>query len=145
MPLPLLGLAASALGGVAKKLAGKALKAATKGKLLGSGGGKELLKTAAKGAVGIAGTAIITRSVNSVPMGLPSTLPEMTEYQGGRRVRVNSDGTREWAKPYRRMNPMNVRALRKAVRRIGSAEKLLKSIFTISGGKVTVRTKRRAR
>lgn len=142
MPLPLLGLGLSALGGVAKKLAGKALSAATKGKLLGAGGGKELAKTLGKGIAATAGTAIITRGVNSVPTTLPSTLPSLGMVESGGRggMRYTSSG-----KPYRRMNPMNVRALRKAIRRIGSAEKLFKSVFTISGGKVTPRTKRRAR
>lgn len=141
MPIPLLGLGLSALGGVAKKLAGKALSAATKGKLLGSGGGKELLKTAAKGAVATVGGTILTNRVTQsmTPSYGPSSLPSVTaRYAGG--DEGGGSGRR-----YRRMNPMNVRALRKAVRRIGSAEKLLKSIFTISGGKVTVRTKRRAR
>lgn len=143
MPIPLLGLAVGALGSAAKKLAGKALSAATKGKLLGSGGGKELLKTAAKGAVATVGGAVLTSRVNQAmtPYG-PASLPSVGPDDGIRRVKGWTGSG--WARP-RRMNPMNVRALRKAVRRIGSAEKLLKSIFTISGGKVTVRTKRRGR
>lgn len=43
----------------------------------------------------------------------------------------------------RRMNPLNIRALRKAIRRVGSAERLFKSVFTISGGQVRPKTRRR--
>lgn len=149
MPIPLLGLGLSALGGVAKKLAGKALKAATKGKLLGAGGGKELLKTAAKGAVATVGgtvlTSTVTRALGPSPVSsLPSQLPSLG---GGEMVGYESGGRRytKSGKLIRTMNPLNIRALRKAIRRVGSAERIFKQVFTISGGKVTPRTKRRGR
>ena len=49
-----------------------------------------------------------------------------------------------WGRTYRRMNPMNVRALRRSVRRINSAEKLFRKVFTITKGQVNVRKPRRS-
>ena len=74
------------------------------------------------------------------------TMPTLSGPGGGLPEYVPGEGgTWKLKRPSRRMNPMNVRALRKAVRRIGSAEKLFRKVFTISGGKVTPRLKRGSR
>jgi len=137
MPLPIVG---ALFGGVAKKLAGKALRWVTRGKLIGQGGGRAAAGRIA-GALGTGATVgtiatigrDVIRSRSQMPSGpLPEYEPD--PYNGGGwRIKQRA----------RRMNPMNVRALRRAVRRVGSAEKLFRQVFTISGGKVTPRTKRR--
>lgn len=120
MPLPII---AGLLGGAAKKLAGKALRWVTKGKLLGSGGGRAALKRVGGIVAGTAATGIV----------LPRVTTTMSS--AGRGVREMFGGDDGGGRTYRRMNPMNVRALRRAVRRLGSAEKLFKTVYRFNTGK----------
>lgn len=49
-------------------------------------------------------------------------------------------------KKYRRQNPANVKALRRAVRRIEAAEKLFRSVLSVQGKKSTgIKTKKKGR
>jgi hypothetical protein len=78
------------------------------------------------------GTAIVRSS--DVRGAVPSQY-STTAHQGqmghysrtGRFIRTNARG-----KAIRRMNPMNVHAARRAIRRIHSGEKLLRKIFSVS-------------
>lgn len=136
MALPFLAMG---IGAVAKKFArkaaGKALGALTGGKLLGKGGGKTALGRIAGGAIATATTVPVLRSagraVSKKKGELIGDTYSESETSFGRRA-------------YRRMNPMNVRALRRSVRRIHSAEKLFRQVFTITKGSVTVRKARRS-
>lgn len=145
MAIPLIGAAIRLGGSVLAKVAGKALKRATKGKLIGAGGGMELAKTAAKVGGGLGVTLPILRSA-SVPRSA------LTPGRGNFGPDLNPFGTNERTgatfgfggrRKYRRMNPMNHRALRRSVRRLEMAEKLFRKVFTISGGRVTPKKRTR--
>lgn len=140
MPFPLLGLlggaaARTGIAAIGKKVAGRALRFLTKGRLIGQGGGAIAARRLGGLALG-AGTAVeVGRQVRDVvnqrrrPYTDPST---------------GIEGTERIGRIYRRMNPMNVRALRRSVRRIHSAEKLFRKVFTITKGQVNVRKARRS-
>jgi hypothetical protein len=134
VPLPIIG---ALIGGAAKKLAGKALRWATKGKLLGAGGGANAIKRVGGTAIATVGTAVLGPRVLS--SGSRAVSRAASAAWGG----DDDKGGRS----YRRMNPMNVRALRRAVRRLGSAEKLFKQVYSFNHGKaaVNVRPKRKGR
>ncbi len=142
MPLPIIGGLVSAGLSIGKKLLGKAVSKAAKGKLLGSGGGKEILKTVTK-AVG-AGTAVTVASNPIIKMAQRQTTA-VTKYGGDYDVgEPIPRGYSASGRRYRRMNPMNHRALRRAVRRLEGAERLFRKVFTISGGKLIPKKKRRS-
>lgn len=144
MPLPIIG---AGLGMLAKRvlpaagrLAGRALRAATKGKLLGQGGGRELVRTAARGALGgvtAGGLALTARDiVRTARRGAAAgTAGAPYEYDPvtGEQVRTT--------KLYRRMNYTNPRALNRAIRRLGGAEKVFKKIFSFNHGTAATRVR----
>lgn len=141
MPFPVIGgiIAAGArrILPAAGRIAGRALRAATKGKLIGSGGGRELARTAGRiglGGLGAAGTVVATRDVVRAARG-PSISATAT---------IGEDGE---PKKYRRMNPTNARALRRAMRRLEGAEKIFRKVFAFNHGKapVKVRPKRKGK
>lgn len=131
------GLVAGLVGGAVKRiapaaarLAGRAARALTKGKLIGQGGGREAARTLARGAGAAAGTALTVSTVRDVirqtrPRRQDETIAEYAaaddRYISGRR--------------YRRMNPANGRALRRAMRRIEGAEKIFRKVFKFKHGK----------
>lgn len=88
------------------------------------------------GAGTVAGTAIITKRVTDM-VGRPGPEAFGPEPGGGAQYFERGSSRR-----YRRMNPMNVRALRRSIRRVDSAQRLLKKMFVISGGKITPRFKK---
>jgi hypothetical protein len=133
MPLPFLAAGAAILrraAPAAARLAGRALRTITKGKLIGSGGGREALRTAGRAAGGIitAGATVaagreVVRSVRPQPLQLgPGS--ELAGMEGGR-----------IGKRYRRMNPANGRALRRAMRRLDAAENIFKKVFKFNHGR----------
>lgn len=126
MALPLAGVALRAGGKVAGRLAGKALRWATKGKLLGAGGGKAIAKKVAIGGVTAA------------------TIFPGTVAKGAKRA-FGFDGDKGEGRTYRRMNPMNARALRRAVRRLESAEKLFKKVYRFNHAKSAVNVRPKGR
>lgn len=137
MPLPFVGALVGGALNVGKKLIGKALSRATKGKLIGSGGGRELVRRATQLVGGTAAATATTVAVNRIANRAPvSRYEELSEAE----QRVANGGFRQ---RYRRMNPMNHRALRRAVRRLEGAEKLFRKVFTISGGKITPKKRSR--
>jgi len=146
MPFPFVGALAArvGLGAVAKKLAGKALRFVTKGKLLGQGGGAAAARRIGGTVLGAATAAPILRAgVDAVrkrgQFPVISDPGEGYEYD-----RALGQYVPRYGRRYRRMNPMNVRALRRSVRRINSAEKLFRKVFTITKGQVNVRKARRS-
>jgi hypothetical protein len=147
MAFPLLAVGARLLGGAAKKVAGKALRWATKGRLLGSGGGRELAKRVVQGAGAVAGTAVVTRATNAVITRRDPTyggqgIPDMSNYDmlpSGEMVRVRG------GKRYRRINPANGRALRRAMRRLDAAEKIFKKVFRFNHGKAPTNVRLRGK
>lgn len=131
------------LGGllsVGAKLAGKALRWASKGKLLGSGGGRQILRTAGRIATGGA-TAVVT--AQAVRPAIDLARRTVQRYTGGQvngsgrapGYSVDAEGQYHYRKPYRRMNYANGRALNRAIRRLGGAEKIFRKIFTFNHGK----------
>lgn len=125
MPLPLIG---ALLGGAAKKLGGKALRWATKGKLLGAGGGRTALRRVGGAIAGTAAAGAIVPYAGRAGVTLTKRAATATTQMF----------TGDEPKQYRRMNPMNVRALRRAVRRLSSAEKLFKTVYRFNHGKTAV-------
>lgn len=153
MGLPLLGIGARLLGGTVKKLAGKAVRWATRGKLIGSGGGRELAKRAGQAVGATVGTAVVARATDriltrraevdpygpSVPMG-DGTYMYPDGATGLSRVRLGAPGRR-----YRRINPANGRALRRAMRRLDAAEKIFKKVFRFNHGKAPTNVRLRGK
>jgi len=140
MGLPLLGIGARLLGGTVKKLAGKAVRWATRGKLIGSGGGRELAKRGAQAVGATVGTAVVARATDRiltrrdpVPATPPDLPQEYWDYRAERSMRGIGGGG--GGKRYRRMNPLNARALRRAIRRLDGAEKVFKKVFRFNHGK----------
>lgn len=135
MPFPLIGmgLARIGAGAILKKVAGRALRVLTKGKLIGQGGGAIIARRAVGAGVTVATAAEVARQVRRAPSR------EIIRDRTGTFEEEAGSGRR-----YRRMNPMNVRALRRSVRRINSAEKLFRKVFTITKGQVNVRKARRS-
>lgn len=131
--MPLLGLLA---GGVAKKLAGKALRWATRGRLIGQGGGRAIAGRAV-GALGAAATASeVVRAVRG---------RQVNAFSGGggkvtARATMDDDGKRR----YRRMNVGNGRALRRAVRRVEMFERMARRVFTVTDGTLRLRKRRKS-
>lgn len=139
--IPFIAGAAARLGvgSIAKKLAGKALRFVTKGKLIGQGGGAAAARRIGAGALGAATALPVLRAgVDAVRSRRGGTVTA-EEFE-----RANGFRPTSWGRTYRRMNPMNVRALRRSVRRINSAEKLFRKVFTITKGQVNVRKPRRS-
>jgi len=138
----MLGLAIGALGRIgvgriAKKMAGKALRFATRGRLIGAGGATAAAKRIGGIALGATTAVEVGRAVSRRTMNSPSRRPIYDDELGVM-------GSERIGRVYRRMNPMNVRALRRSVRRINSAEKLFRKVFTITKGQVNVRKARRS-
>jgi len=127
MPLPIV---AGLLGGAAKRIAGKALRWATKGKLLGSGGGRAALKRVGGAVAGTAAAGVVVPYAGKTGVAMTKRVASGT-------TKMLGFGDAE-PRQYRRMNPMNVRALRRAVRRLGSAEKLFKTVYRFNHGKAAV-------
>lgn len=130
MPIPVLGALAA---GVGKKLVGKALRWATRGKLVGSGGGREALKRVGGAVLGTATVATtaapVIRAVQSRvqrPRAGDPGAPYELDYTTGEYTRVG--------KRNRRMNYTNPRALNRAIRRLGGAEKIFRKIFSFNHG-----------
>jgi len=149
MPIPLLGLlggAAARIGitGAAKKLAGKALRFVTKGRLIGQGGGTTAVRRIG-GAVLTAATAVpVGRAAYDAVRRSAGSMTPIAEVERQERI-ARAGGEYGGYRRYRRINPMNVRALRRSVRRINAAEKLFRQVFTITKGQVNVRKARRSR
>jgi len=138
----MIGLAIGALGrlgvgSIAKRIAGKALRFATKGRLIGAGGGAAAVRRIGGAALGATTALEVGRAVSRRTQQSPSRRPIYNDELGVM-------GSERIGRVYRRMNPMNVRALRRSVRRINSAEKLFRKVFTITKGQVNVRKTRRS-
>lgn len=137
MPLPLVG---ALIGGAAKRLlpsaarlAGRGLRFLTKGKLLGQGGGREIARTVARGGAAAATTALTVATVRDVVRSSRGTTAnasiDMSAPYGGPGYRA------------RRMNPLNPRALNRAIRRLGGAEKMFKKVFSFNHGTAATRVR----
>jgi len=132
MPLPFVGAGIAALARraapAAARLAGRALRTITKGKLIGQGGGRAAAQTLGRAAgVALTGATAVTvaRDVrNAVRPPTITATTAMADIGGGGSGRT-----------YRRMNPMNPRALNRAIRRLGGAEKLFKKVFAFNHGR----------
>jgi len=117
----------------AARLAGRAARALTKGKLIGQGGGREAARTLARGAGAAAGTALTAAAVRDVVRGVR---PQPIAGQPGAPYEYDPEtGCVRIGKRYRRMNPANGRALRRAMRRIEGAEKVFRKVFKFKHGK----------
>lgn len=139
MPFPLIGAALAVgrklVGGTAKKLAGKALRWATRGRLIGSGGGAELGRRAAQAATAVATVATAAPVIRAAAGAIRSRRgTTAADYEIDP---ATGDMVRQ-TRLYRRMNPLNARALRRAVRRLEGAEKVFKKVFRFNHGKAPV-------
>ena len=132
------------IAGLGAKLAGRALRWATKGRLIGSGGGRQILKRAGQAVGAVAGTIVVQQAAGPA-IDAARRAGQRWSNRGSTTVEPWEAGGHAggFGRSYRRMNPMNVRALRKAVRRVNSAEKLFRQVFTITKGQVNVRKPRR--
>lgn len=141
---------------IGARMAGRALRWATKGKLIGSGGGRQILRRIGAGAVAVAGGVSVSRTTTSQTIGdavrrvtgrPERTMPVGTpaERRAWEREVYGDRGAPMFGRRYRRINPMNVRALKRSVRRVNAAEKLFRQVFTITKGQVNVRKSRRSR
>lgn len=134
-PLAPIGTALDAVKG----LASLKKKSPTVAKILDT----QLLPSKGMGAP-VGGGGVIKGSGRSAP-ALPGISGTFSD------VRVGSSSTAPGryriGRKRRRMNPMNVKAVRRAARRLESAEKLFKRIFTMrhhkSAGSVTAKSRRK--
>ena len=138
---PLIGagiatLARGAVGRFAKKAAGKVLRAATGGRLLGAGGGAAAARRLIGAGAGIAGTTAVTTAVTRAVSGRRAAATPIEVEMGG-----EGGGGRR----YRRMNPLNARALRRAIRRLDGAEKTFKKVFRFNHGAAATNVRPKAR
>lgn len=142
MPFPVVG--ALAMGArtllrraapAAARVAGRAVRHLTRGRLLGQGGGRAAVGTLAGYGVTAATAGSIVRSVRG---GLQRRASQdVTDIE----AEVSKDF--QGKKTYRRMNPANGRALRRAIRRLEGAERIFKKVFRFNHG--TAATKVRPR
>lgn len=134
MPLPFVGAAIAGLARraapAAARLAGRALRTITKGKLIGQGGGRAAAQTLGRAAgVALTGATAVTvardvrNAVRPPTLSATATMGELAVSGGGS------------GRTYRRMNPLNPRALNRAIRRLGGAEKLFKKVFAFNHGR----------
>lgn len=136
---PFLGGILGTLASKAVPLIGKGISWLTKGKLLGSGGGMEAAKTLGKAAAGAATAVTLYKAaqpaVESLPM-IPSfgggggEGPGMTIEQtaGGRRIRKRWSVRKQKYVAIRNMNPLNPKALGRAIRRATRFERYAKTV-----------------
>lgn len=140
MPLPLIGAAVLRIGA---RLVGKAIAKVTKGRLIGAGGGREILRTAGR-AVGTAatvGTAIqIARGGRAVadpfgsasPGGMPGGMeggPSTTIVEispTGKRIKKRWKASEQRYVAVRHLNVLNPRALRRSLARAEGFERFAK-------------------
>jgi hypothetical protein len=138
------------LASLGAKYAGKALRFVTKGKLLGSGGGRAAAMRVGTGVATIAGISPILTAAGALGgmarRGLQTSQgfgPDLNPFGTNRRTGATFGfGGRSRG---RRMNVGNMRALRKSIRRIQGFEKLAREVFTISKGSMHLKPVRRGR
>lgn len=138
MPLPVL-LAGSV---IARKLAAKAVRWATKGRMVGAGGGRIAAGRAATAAGTVVGTVGVykagkRRAEQTAGVFVPGT---DAWYEDKR-----SPGFVGGRGRYQRMQVTNMRALKRSLRRIQGFEKLARQVFTISKGTLIPKKKRSCR
>ena len=113
------------IGAAARSVGAGAIVAKAGRWLLGKVGGMTAAgaaKTAAKVAVGAAGTAVVAKGLPKINIG-PLTVDPGSALPGGEPLFQWGRG----GKRYRRMNPLNPKALKRALRRAEGFEKFAKS------------------
>lgn len=136
MPIPVLGALAA---GVGKKLVGKALRWATRGKLLGQGGGAAAVKRVGGAVLGA--TTVATTAAPVIRAVRNAARPRAGEPGSGYEYDPETGGLIRPTKTYRRMNYVNPRALNRAIRRLGGAEKIFRKIFSFNHGTAATRVR----
>lgn len=136
---PFLGGLVGGLISKAAPLIGKGISWLTKGKLLGSGGGMEAAKTLGKAAAGAATAVTVYKAAQPVMEQLP-TVPMfgggepqgggvvMEQSRDGRRIRKRWSVRKQKYVAIRNMNPLNPKALNRAIRRATRFERYAKTV-----------------